>query len=151
MSVTPAKGTLRSQAGETHVWSVIFLLYVTTFPPLKLTKLLKKCSTAFSLVRRRLEDCWGDVAMWPRNDPCEDQQRSGTGCIRGGTAKSDWLDQIKWQKSFFFSPCRLCWLDIRFFFFDGSWFQLQILIKSINKWNGKLLIGKSNALWVYYL
>lgn len=26
------------------------------------TKLLKKCTTAFSLVRRRAEDCWGEVA-----------------------------------------------------------------------------------------
>lgn len=26
------------------------------------TKLLKKCTTAFSLVRRREEDCWGEAA-----------------------------------------------------------------------------------------
>lgn len=26
------------------------------------TRLLKKCSTAFSLVRRRAEGCWGEVA-----------------------------------------------------------------------------------------
>lgn len=36
----------------------------------KLTRPLKKCNTAFSLVRRREEDCWGEVARWPRNDPC---------------------------------------------------------------------------------
>lgn len=27
-----------------------------------LTMLLKKCTTAFSLARRRVEDCWGDAA-----------------------------------------------------------------------------------------
>lgn len=40
----------------------------------KLTKLLKKWTTAFSLVRRRAEDCWGEVARWPRNEPCEGQR-----------------------------------------------------------------------------
>lgn len=41
----------------------------------ELTKLLKKCSRAFSLVRRRLEDCWGEEAKWPRKEPCGDEQR----------------------------------------------------------------------------
>lgn len=43
----------------------------------ELTKLLKKCSRAFSLVRRRLEDCWGEEAKWPRKEPCGDEQRRG--------------------------------------------------------------------------
>lgn len=32
------------------------------------TRVLKKCTTAFSLGRRRAEDCWGEAA-WPLNDP----------------------------------------------------------------------------------
>lgn len=57
--------------GSTCVWAVIWIIYSE-----KLTKLLKKCTTAFSLVLRRVEDCRGEEAEWPLNDPCEDQQRS---------------------------------------------------------------------------
>lgn len=46
----------------------------------ELTMLLKKCTTAFSLVRRREEDCWGEAARWPRKDPWQDKQRSSN-CI----------------------------------------------------------------------
>lgn len=52
--------------------------YQPVLPLEELTKLLKKCSRAFSLVRRRrLEDCWGEEARWPRKEPCGDQQRRG--------------------------------------------------------------------------
>lgn len=48
----------------------------------KLTRLLKKCSRAFSLVRRRVEDCWGEEERWPRKEPCGDEQR-GTSAAGG--------------------------------------------------------------------
>lgn len=75
VSVMQTKATLWWKACKTYVWSMILCVQYDNVSSNQLTKLLKKCNTAFSLVRRRAEDCWGEAARWPRNDPCEDQQR----------------------------------------------------------------------------